>query len=82
MSYQIHQQRSGSLFKSVKMKAARFYAARDIRIEEIPFPSPSPEQVLVAVEWCGICGSDLGEYLVGEQLAAFHPTQAPHSSVT
>ncbi|KAH8434030.1 uncharacterized protein LDX57_011667 [Aspergillus melleus] len=55
------------------MKAARYYASRDIRIEEIPLPSPSPEQVLVAVEWCGICGSDLNEYLVGKLSISPHP---------
>ncbi|PLB49056.1 GroES-like protein [Aspergillus steynii IBT 23096] len=59
------------------MKAARFYAARDIRIEEIPPPSPTPEQVLVAVEWCGICGSDLNEYLVGP-IAIPGPERGPH----
>lgn len=47
------------------MKAARFYGARDIRIEDVDIPKPADDQVLVAVEWCGICGSDLSEYLSG-----------------
>jgi (R,R)-butanediol dehydrogenase/meso-butanediol dehydrogenase/diacetyl reductase len=48
------------------MKAARFYGARDIRVvDDIPVPNLSPGQVLVEIEWCGICGSDLHEYLVG-----------------
>jgi hypothetical protein len=47
------------------MKAAQYYGRRDIRVQEVPLPEPGPEQVLVSVEWCGICGSDLHEYLIG-----------------
>jgi hypothetical protein len=49
------------------MRAARFHAAKDIRVEEIPAPQPDEydDKVLVEVKWCGICGSDLGEYLSG-----------------
>jgi (R,R)-butanediol dehydrogenase/meso-butanediol dehydrogenase/diacetyl reductase len=48
------------------MKAARFYGPRDIRIDnDIPIPEIEPNQVLVEIEWCGICGSDLNEYLSG-----------------
>ena len=49
-----------------RMRAARFYAKGDIRIEDVPEPTLSPGNVLVAVEWCGICGSDLHEYLAGK----------------
>ena len=48
------------------MRAARFYAKADIRIEDVPEPTLSPGNVLVAVEWCGVCGSDLHEYLAGK----------------
>lgn len=44
------------------MRAARFYGITDLRIEEIPKPIPKENEVLVDVEWCGICGSDLHEY--------------------
>lgn len=47
------------------MKAARYHGQRDIRIEEIAIPSPKDNEVLVEVEWCGICGSDLHEYTSG-----------------
>lgn len=48
------------------MKAARFYAAGDIRIEDVEAPGePGPMEVLIAPEWCGICGTDLHEYLAG-----------------
>lgn len=47
------------------MKAARFHARGDIRIEDIPEPQVRPGAVKIAVDWCGICGTDLHEYLEG-----------------
>jgi (R,R)-butanediol dehydrogenase / meso-butanediol dehydrogenase / diacetyl reductase len=47
------------------MKAARWHARRDVRIDDIPVPEPREDQALVAVEWCGICGTDVEEYRAG-----------------
>jgi (R,R)-butanediol dehydrogenase/meso-butanediol dehydrogenase/diacetyl reductase len=47
------------------MKAARFHAAKDIRIEDIPEPETRPGTVKIDIAWCGICGTDLHEYLEG-----------------
>lgn len=47
------------------MRAARWHGKKDIRIEKIDSPSAGPGQVLVDVAWCGICGTDLHEYLEG-----------------
>lgn len=47
------------------MKAARFHAQKDIRIEDIPEPEVTPGTVKIKIEWCGICGTDLHEYLEG-----------------
>lgn len=47
------------------MKAARWFAAGDMRIVETPSPVPSPGQLLVRVDAAGICGTDLEEYLHG-----------------
>lgn len=58
------------------MKAARFHGRGDIRIDDIPEPATRPGTVKVEVEWCGICGTDLHEYLEGP---IFAPTEeAPH----
>ena len=45
------------------MKAARWHAAKDVRIEEVEVPEVQPHQVKVAVKFTGICGTDLHEYL-------------------
>jgi len=58
------------------MRAARFHGRGDIRVDDVPEPHPGAGQVQIAVEWCGICGSDLHEYLEGP---IFVPTpEAPH----
>lgn len=50
------------------MKAARWYAANDIRVEETFIPEPNDNQVKISVRFVGICGSDLHEYNHGPQL--------------
>lgn len=48
------------------MRAARFYGKQDIRVVDVDVPRlAAADEVLVEVAWCGICGTDLHEYLVG-----------------
>lgn len=47
------------------MKAARYYDRNDIRIEDIAEPELKPRTVAIDVAWCGICGTDLHEFLEG-----------------
>ena len=47
------------------MKTARYYGIRDIRFEETEMPSCGPDEVLIRVEYAGICGSDLHIYNKG-----------------
>jgi (R,R)-butanediol dehydrogenase/meso-butanediol dehydrogenase/diacetyl reductase len=47
------------------MKAVRWHAARDVRLEDVREPSAAAGEVVVEVAACGICGSDLHEYLHG-----------------
>jgi len=47
------------------LKVAVYYGPGDIRLEERPRPSVGPRDILVQMEACGICGSDLMDwYLV------------------
>lgn len=57
------------------MKAARWYEAKDIRVETIDEPVITPGKVKIKVEWTGICGSDLHEYAAGP---IFVPVDEPH----
>ncbi|MCP2163606.1 L-idonate 5-dehydrogenase [Goodfellowiella coeruleoviolacea] len=41
------------------MQAVVIHGARDLRLDDIERPAPGPDDVLVAVEYGGICGSDL-----------------------
>ena len=58
------------------MKAAVWHDRFDVRIEDAPDPPPPPPgQIQVAVSWCGICGTDLHEYMGGP---VYIPQGAPH----
>ena len=58
------------------MKAARWHARKDVRVEEVKIPEIiRGNQIKVAVKYTGICGSDLHEYLGGP---IFIPVDKPH----
>ena len=48
-----------------RMKKANYHGIRDIRVEDVANPDPGPGEVRVRIEYCGICGSDVHEYLHG-----------------
>lgn len=47
------------------MKAVVVHGADDLRIDEIPDPHCGPGDVLVSMEWGGICGSDVAYWRAG-----------------
>jgi (R,R)-butanediol dehydrogenase / meso-butanediol dehydrogenase / diacetyl reductase len=58
------------------MLAVRWHARDDVRVEEVsPPPPPGPGEVRLQVSWCGICGTDLEEWLSGP---VFIPVAVPH----
>ena len=58
------------------MRAARYFDRGDIRIQDIAEPEVQPGTVGIDVAWCGICGTDLHEYLDGPIFAP--PAGSPH----
>ena len=48
------------------MKAAVFYDAEDLRLEDVPEPTREATRVIVEVAACGFCGSDI-EYYYGRE---------------
>jgi (R,R)-butanediol dehydrogenase/meso-butanediol dehydrogenase/diacetyl reductase len=57
------------------MQAARYYGARDIRVESVAEPDGrlGPTQILIRPRWCGICGTDLHEYIAGPIVTSVEP---------
>lgn len=64
------------------MKAARYYARGDVRVEDVPEPTVGPGEVGIDIAYCGICGTDLHEYLDGPIFIppAGHPHPISHES--
>ncbi|MGI6667947.1 MAG: zinc-dependent alcohol dehydrogenase [Acetivibrionales bacterium] len=46
----------------MKCKIAFMHGPFDLRIEEVELPKPGPNQVLIKLKACGICGSDIECY--------------------
>ncbi|ONS60423.1 2,3-butanediol dehydrogenase [Burkholderia cenocepacia] len=57
------------------MRALQWHGPRDVRLVEIDTPHVGPGDVRIAVEYCGICGSDLHEYADGPHAI---PVDVPH----
>ena len=57
------------------MRAVRFHAARDIRVEDVEEPGEDlgPHDVLIHPRLTGICGTDLHEYLAGPIVTPAEP---------
>ncbi|GIX47522.1 MAG: zinc-binding alcohol dehydrogenase [Candidatus Tectimicrobiota bacterium] len=47
------------------MRAAVYEGLRTIRVQEVPDPQPTAEDLVLRVSACGICGSDLHSYTTG-----------------
>jgi (R,R)-butanediol dehydrogenase/meso-butanediol dehydrogenase/diacetyl reductase len=56
------------------VRALRFHAAHDLRVEELAEPpAPAGDEVVVKVAACGICGTDLHEYAAGPIVTPVEP---------
>ena len=55
------------------MRAARMNENGRLAVSETPRPSPGPDEALVKIEACGVCGSDLHLYRSG----AMRPGHTP-----
>lgn len=64
------------------MKAAKFYAQEDLRIEDVPEPQPAPGEVKIRNAYTGICGSDLHIYYSPESVGMDFHTPHPVTGST
>jgi L-iditol 2-dehydrogenase len=49
------------------VKVARFYAPGDLRLEDVPEPTPGPAEVKLRVRACSTCGTDVKIFRSGHQ---------------
>ncbi|WP_328665857.1 zinc-dependent dehydrogenase [Streptomyces sp. NBC_00322] len=49
------------------MRVARFYAPGDLRLEDVPEPSPQPNEIKLRVRNCSTCGTDVKIFNHGHQ---------------
>jgi (R,R)-butanediol dehydrogenase/meso-butanediol dehydrogenase/diacetyl reductase len=47
------------------MKEAQFLGKGEIKVVEVAEPQNKAGEVIIEIGWCGICGSDLHEYIMG-----------------
>lgn len=47
------------------MKLARIHGPNDVRLDEVPEPVCGPDDAILEVKACGICGSDVGYAKIG-----------------
>jgi len=55
------------------MKALRWHARGDVRVDDVPMPHPGDHDVLLKVEYSGICGSEVHEYVAGPIFIPLEP---------
>jgi len=62
------------------MRAVVVHGAGDLRVDDLPDPTPASDEVLVAMEWGGVCGSDLAYWRHGRSGTAVlrHPLVLGH----
>ncbi|HSB96208.1 MAG TPA: zinc-binding dehydrogenase [Spongiibacteraceae bacterium] len=59
---------------SQTMQQVRLHGVQDVRLDQVAVPSAGPRDVLVKIDACGICGSDLGYVAKGGLMG---PTAEP-----
>src|SRR6187399_1884055 len=47
------------------MRAVRWHARGDVRLDEVPEPVPADDQVCIRIEAAGVCGTDIDEVAHG-----------------
>ncbi len=63
------------------MKVAAFYGKGDVRIEDRPIPTPGPNQLVVKINYVGVCGTDVEFYKGGYPPFVHLPMVLGHENV-
>ena len=57
---------------------ARIHGVDDVRLDTVPYPHCGPDDLIVQVRHCGICGTDLGFLAVGGVMGPGEPLAIGH----
>ncbi len=57
------------------MRALVYHGNQDLRLENVREPDPGPSEIKLRIDYCGICATDIEEYLYGP---VFITSTAPH----
>jgi L-iditol 2-dehydrogenase len=63
------------------MLAAVLYGREDLRLEEVPVPALGPADMLIRLDRCGVCGSDVRSYERGPSARYMSPVILGHELV-
>jgi len=63
------------------LKAAFLYGKEDIRVEKIEIPAIGDDEILIKVDMCGICGSDIRTYFMGAKARYKFPLIMGHEII-
>src|ERR1700710_2726866 len=70
MSTAVAEQKSSSIVNiPTTQQAAVYRGVNDVRVETVPVPEIGPGEVLVRIDTCGICGTDLKKIHSGSHSA-------------
>ena len=58
------------------MKALVYHGNRDLRLESVPDPEPGADDIRLRMDYCGICATDVEEYVYGPKFI-FHDEPNP-----
>lgn len=55
------------------MKAMVYHGNKDIRLEDVEEPHPTQGEVKLRIDYCGICATDIEEYMFGPKFISTQP---------
>ena len=56
------------------MRALVYHGNQDLRLETVPDPVPGPAEVRLRIDYCGICATDIEEYVYGPKFISAEPS--------
>lgn len=69
MSTAVIEQQNATVNLPEQQRAAVYRAVNDVRVETVPMPQIGPGEVLMKIDTCGICGTDLKKIHTGSHSA-------------